>query len=57
MDIKDILAIKKLDTRWCCIFKNYPQVVMTEKQCWMLSAGMAEGEDLETIQKGRGKKK
>ncbi|QIG59385.1 putative packaging ATPase [Dishui Lake virophage 6] len=51
LDIKDIQAIKKLDTRWCCIFKNFPQVIMTEKMCWLLSAGMAEGDDLETIQR------
>jgi hypothetical protein len=51
LDIKDIMKIKGLDTRWCCIFKNYPTVVMTEKNCWLLSAGLAEGDDLETIQK------
>ena len=56
LDIKDIQPIKKLDTRWCCVFKYFPQVIMTEKMCWLLSAGMAEGEDLETIQKDAKKK-
>lgn len=46
LDIKDITAIKKMDTRWCCIFKNYPTVCMTEKKIWMLSAGLAD-DDLE----------
>ena len=55
LDIKDILAIKKLETRWCCIFKNYPTIVMTERLMYLLSAGMAEGEDLETIQKDKKK--
>jgi GTPase SAR1 family protein len=52
LDIKQIMEIKKMDTRWCCIFKNYPQVVMTERACWLLSEGLAS-EDLETIQKER----
>jgi hypothetical protein len=38
----EIAAIKKMSTRWCCIFKNYPQVIMTEKSMWLVGA---EGEE------------
>jgi len=34
----EIAAIKKMSTRWCCIFKNYPQVIMTEKSMWLVGA-------------------
>lgn len=50
LDIKEIMAIKKMETRWCCLFKNYPQVAMTEKNCWLLSAGGAD-EPLEDMSK------
>jgi len=30
IDNEMIKKIKKMPTRWCCVFKNYPQVVMTE---------------------------
>jgi hypothetical protein len=36
-DKDDIKMIKKMKTRWCCIYKNYPQVVMTEKDIWILA--------------------
>jgi tRNA uridine 5-carbamoylmethylation protein Kti12 len=36
-DNKEIKAIKKLKTRWCCIFKNYPQLAMTERNLWLLA--------------------
>jgi hypothetical protein len=36
-DKDDIKMIKKMKTRWCCIYKNYPQVVMTEKDIWLLA--------------------
>jgi hypothetical protein len=29
--------IKKMKTRWCVIYKNYPQIVMTEKDIWLLA--------------------
>jgi len=39
---QEIQAIKKLPTRWCCIFKNYPQIIMTEKSMWFVGAGEEE---------------
>lgn len=37
LDKKDISKIKKLKTRWCCVYKNYPQIVMTERDIWILA--------------------
>ena len=34
---KDILAIKKLKSRWCCVYKNYPQCVLTEHNLFTLA--------------------
>jgi hypothetical protein len=34
---KDIQTIKKLKTRACCVFKNYPQCVLTEHNLFALS--------------------
>jgi hypothetical protein len=34
---KDISYIKKLKSRWACIFKNYPQCVLTENNLFTLS--------------------
>lgn len=50
MDIKEIMAIKKMDTRWATIFKHYPSVIMTEKQIWLMSAGAAD-EEMEDMSK------
>lgn len=36
-DNHEIKAIKKLKSRWCCIFKNYPQLAMTERNLWLLA--------------------
>jgi energy-coupling factor transporter ATP-binding protein EcfA2 len=36
-DNKEIKAIKRLKSRWCCIFKNYPQLAMTERNLWLLA--------------------
>jgi energy-coupling factor transporter ATP-binding protein EcfA2 len=33
----DIKAIKSTKSRWACIFKNYPQLVLTEKNIFMLA--------------------
>jgi hypothetical protein len=33
---KDIQEIKGMKSRWCCIFKNYPQIAMTEKNLWFV---------------------
>jgi hypothetical protein len=41
---QEIQGIKKLPTRWCCIFKNYPQIIMTEKSMWFVG-GDGEEED------------
>jgi hypothetical protein len=30
LDKNELKKIKKMNSRWCCIFKNYPQVIMTE---------------------------
>jgi len=38
MDKQSILKIKKLKTRWCTIFKNYPTVAMTERDIWLMAA-------------------
>ncbi len=38
LDKKDIKNIKKLKSRWACIFKNYPQICMTEKNIFVLSS-------------------
>jgi hypothetical protein len=37
VDKKDIQYIKKLKTRWACIYKNYPQCVLTEHNLFALS--------------------
>ena len=37
MDKKDILKAKKTKSRWITVFKHYPQVVMGEKNLWLLS--------------------
>jgi len=37
MDTKDIKKAKNLGSRWVTIFKNYPQFVMTEKDCYLLN--------------------
>jgi hypothetical protein len=37
LDKKDIKTIKKLKTRWACIYKNYPQCVLTENNLFSLS--------------------
>jgi hypothetical protein len=34
IDKRDMQLAKKSDSRWCCIFKNYPCVMMTEKLLW-----------------------
>jgi hypothetical protein len=39
LDKEDIIKIKKMKTRWCTIFKNYPQIAMTEKDMWILAEG------------------
>lgn len=35
LDKDTIKRLKKMDTRWCCMHKNYPQVLMTEKEIWL----------------------
>lgn len=37
LDKKDINKAKKSKSRWVCIFKNYPQIIMTERDMWMPS--------------------
>lgn len=37
LDKKDISKIKKLKTRWATIYKNYPQIVMCERDMWILA--------------------
>jgi nicotinamide riboside kinase len=36
IDKEDISKIKKAKSRWATIFKNYPQIAMTEKMVWCL---------------------
>jgi hypothetical protein len=33
---QEIIAIKKTPSRWCAIFKNFPQIIMTERQMWFV---------------------
>lgn len=33
---EDIALIKGMKSRWACIFKNYPQIAMTERQLWFV---------------------
>ena len=37
LDKTSMSRIKKLKTRWACIFKNYPTIAMTEKNMWLLA--------------------
>ena len=37
LDKEDISKIKKLKSRWATVFKNYPQIAMTEKDIWVLA--------------------
>ena len=37
LDKKDIKKIKNFKSRWCCVFKKYPQVVMTERNIFILA--------------------
>lgn len=37
LDKASMSKIKKLKTRWCCIFKNYPTIAMTEHNMWLLA--------------------
>jgi len=37
MDKSSMSKIKKMKTRWCCIFKNYPTIAMTERSMWLLA--------------------
>ena len=37
LDKKTIKMIKDKKSRWCTVFKNYPQVIMTDKDIWLPS--------------------
>jgi len=37
IDLKQIALIKSLKSRWACIFKNYPQICLTEKTIFLLN--------------------
>lgn len=37
LDKETMKKIKNSKSRWCCIFKNYPQICMTEKDIYLLS--------------------
>lgn len=37
LDKVSMAKIKKLKTRWCCVFKNYPTIAMTERNMWLLA--------------------
>lgn len=36
IDAKEISKIKKLKSRWCCVYKNYPQIILTQKKIYLL---------------------
>ena len=38
LDEKQIRMIKRMKTRWCCCFRNYPMVCMTERSIWLLNS-------------------
>jgi hypothetical protein len=38
VDKKDVAKIKSCNSRWACVYKNYPSCVITEKHCFMLSS-------------------
>jgi len=40
----EIDGIKRLPTRWCAIFKNYPQIIMTERNMWFVGAGLNDSD-------------
>lgn len=37
LDLKQIALIKSLKSRWACVFKNYPQICLTEKTIFLLN--------------------
>ena len=37
IDVNTFNKIKRIKSRWCCIFKNFPQIAMTENKIWALS--------------------
>jgi type IV secretory pathway VirB4 component len=37
LDKKDIQKIKKMHSRWCCVFKNYPQCVLLEHNLFTIA--------------------
>lgn len=37
LDKKDMVKIKKMKSRWATIFKNYPQIAMTNRDIWILA--------------------
>jgi hypothetical protein len=37
VDKNDIKKIKSTKSRWACVFKNFPQAVICEKNIFMLS--------------------
>lgn len=37
VDKKEIKYIKTLKSRWCCVFKNYPQCILTEHNLFAIS--------------------
>ncbi len=38
LDEKQTRIIKRTKTRWCCCFRNYPMVCMTERSIWLLNS-------------------
>lgn len=44
-DKDDIKMVKRMKSRWCCIFKNYPQIAMTEKDIWLLNNEVDDSDD------------
>jgi len=44
-DKDDIKMVKRMKSRWCCIFKNYPQIAMTEKDIWLLNNDVDDSDD------------
>ena len=69
LDKDRISKMKRMPTRWCCVFKNYPQAVMTQRRIMLASMmdeedgkavdsdGSTEGEEDEEEKAPKGRKR
>jgi len=45
LDSDQMKRIKKMPTRWACIFKNYPTVIMTERSIELMNCDDSDSDD------------